>query len=82
MTISEIQRQTLLSMVEDIAGPEVKKVAIVLLDSEEETTDEIIAEELDIKLNNVRKALYRLYDIQLASFRRIRDKNSGWFLYL
>ncbi len=82
MTISETQRQTLLNMVEDIAGPEVKKVAIVLLDSEEETTDEIIAEELDIKLNNVRKALYRLYDIQLASFRRIRDKNSGWFLYL
>ena len=45
MTISETQRQTLLSMVEDVAGPEVKKVAIVLLDSEEETTDEIIAEE-------------------------------------
>jgi len=80
-SISDEQRQTLLSMVEDVAGPEVREVAIVLLTYQGELTDEIIAEELDIKLNQVRKALYKLHDLELASFRRIRDKTTGWFIF-
>ena len=79
--ISEEQRQTLLSMVEDVAGPEVREVAIVLLTHTGELTDELIAEELDIKLNQVRKALYKLHDLELATFRRIRDKSTGWFIF-
>ncbi|MCH8906925.1 MAG: transcription factor [Candidatus Heimdallarchaeota archaeon] len=81
MTITEEERQTLLSMVEDVAGPEVREVTIVLLTYKGELTDEIIAEELDIKLNQVRKALYRLHDLELADFRRIRDKTTGWFIF-
>lgn len=81
MTITEEQRQTLLSMVEDVAGPEVREVAIVLLNYKNELTDEVIAEELEIKLNQVRKALYKLHDLELASFRRIRDKTTGWFIF-
>ncbi|MHA2092310.1 MAG: transcription factor E [Candidatus Kariarchaeaceae archaeon] len=79
--ITDEQRQTLLSMVEDVAGPEVREVTIVLLSHKGELTDEIIAEELDIKLNQVRKALYRLHDLELATFRRIRDKTTGWFIF-
>jgi transcription initiation factor TFIIE subunit alpha len=80
-TITDEQRQTLLSMVEDVAGPEVREVAIVLLTNKGEMTDELIAEELDIKLNQVRKALYKLHDLELATFRRIRDKSTGWFIF-
>jgi len=79
--ITDKQRQTLLSMVEDVAGPEVREVAIVLLTHKGELTDEIIAEELDIKLNQVRKALYKLHDLELATFRRERDKTTGWFIF-
>lgn len=79
--ITDEQRQTLLSMVEDVAGPEVREVAIVLLTNKGEMTDELIAEELDIKLNQVRKALYKLHDLELATFRRIRDKTTGWFIF-
>jgi transcription initiation factor TFIIE subunit alpha len=79
--ITEAERQTLLSMVEDVAGPEVREVTIILLTHKGELTDEIIAEELDIKLNQVRKALYKLHDLELASFRRIRDKATGWFIF-
>jgi transcription initiation factor TFIIE subunit alpha len=68
-------------MVEDVAGPEVREVAIVLLTNKGEMTDELIAEELDIKLNQVRKALYKLHDLELATFRRIRDKTTGWFIF-
>ncbi|MCK4844938.1 MAG: transcription factor [Candidatus Heimdallarchaeota archaeon] len=81
INISERQRQTLIEVVEDICGEEVKQVTLVLLNSEEETTDEEISEKLDMRLNQVRKSLYKLYDLQLATFRRIRDKSTGWFVY-
>ncbi len=81
INISERQRQTLIEVVEDIAGEEVKQVTLVLLNADEETTDEEISEKLDMRLNQVRKSLYKLYDLQLATFRRIRDKSTGWFVY-
>ncbi len=34
-----------------------------------------------LKLNTVRKTLYKLYNGKLAQFRRIRDKSTGWFIY-
>ncbi len=34
-----------------------------------------------LKLNSVRKTLYKLYSEKLAQFRRIRDKSTGWFIY-
>lgn len=34
-----------------------------------------------LKLNTVRKTLYKLYNEKLAQFRRIRDKSTGWFIY-
>ena len=81
INISERQRQTLIEVVDDIAGEEVKQVTLVLLNADGETTDEEISEKLDMRLNQVRKSLYKLYDLQLATFRRIRDKSTGWFVY-
>jgi transcription initiation factor TFIIE subunit alpha len=66
--------------VREIGGEEAVKVA-ALLDPKEETTDEAIAAGAEMKLNAVRKVLYRLYDARLAEFRRIRDKSTGWFIY-
>ena len=68
------------SVVREIGGEEAVKVAS-LLDPTEETTDEAIAAGAEMKLNAVRKVLYRLYDARLAEFRRIRDKTTGWFIY-
>jgi transcription initiation factor TFIIE subunit alpha len=34
-----------------------------------------------LKLNSVRKTLYKLYAEKLLQFRRIRDKSTGWFIY-
>ena len=33
-----------------------------------------------LKLNTVRKTLYKLYSDKLAQFRRIRDKSTGKFI--
>jgi transcription initiation factor TFIIE subunit alpha len=45
-------------------------------------TDEELAEELGMELNDVRRALFILYENDLASYRRLRDEESGWLTYL
>jgi transcription initiation factor TFIIE subunit alpha len=49
--------------------------------SDDEATDEEIAEQTGIKLNIVRKILYRLYDYRLASYTRTKDREIGWYIY-
>ena len=44
-------------------------------------TDEQIAEKTGIKLNIVRKILYKLYDMGLASYKRSKDPETQWFTY-
>jgi transcription initiation factor TFIIE subunit alpha len=50
-----------------------------------EATDEIIANDLkaekEVRLNNVRKILYKLYDHGLVSCTRVRDEKTGWFIF-
>ncbi len=67
-------------VVEEIAGKEGVDVATVLVNVEE-TTDEEIAAKTGLKLNVVRRILYKLHDNHLASYRRVRDTDTGWFLY-
>ena len=43
--------------------------------------DEEIAEKTGIRLNIVRKILYKLYDEGLASYRRDKDKETQWYTY-
>ena len=44
-------------------------------------TDEEIAQKTGIKLNIVRKILYKLYDMGLASYKRSKDPETQWFTY-
>ena len=47
----------------------------------EELTDDEIAKRTGIRLNLVRRILYDLYDSRVVSYRRVRDENSGWYIY-
>jgi transcription initiation factor TFIIE subunit alpha len=47
----------------------------------DEITDIEIADKTQIRLNLVRKALYRLYDHSIVALRRSRDKETGWFIF-
>jgi transcription initiation factor TFIIE subunit alpha len=52
-----------------------------------EGTDEIITNDCkerlkkEVRLNNVRKILYKLYDHGLVSCTRVRDEKTGWFIF-
>ena len=45
------------------------------------TTDEEIAEETEIRLNIVRRILYKLYDAGVASYKRSKDPETQWYTY-
>jgi len=44
-------------------------------------TDEEIANKTAVRLNEVRKILYRLYDYSLVACERLRDEKTGWFIF-
>jgi len=64
----------------ELVGPKGMPVAAAPPDGE--VTDEELAEELRLELNDVRRALFILYENDLASYRRLRDEDSGWLTYL
>ncbi|MFB6153774.1 MAG: transcription factor E [Halodesulfurarchaeum sp.] len=64
----------------ELVGPKGMPVAASPPDGE--VTDEELAERLGLELNDVRRALFILYENDLASYRRVRDEDSGWLTYL
>lgn len=69
-----------LSMVEEIGGEDAVHI-FHLLTAKKEITDEQISEVTGLKLNMIRKILYKLNEGQIATYRRERDPNTGWFVY-
>jgi transcription initiation factor TFIIE subunit alpha len=70
-----------LSRVAQALGEEEAIKLIDILKNAEETTDDEIATKTGIRLNSVRKILYKLYDHSLVSLRRTRDPKTGWFIF-
>jgi len=70
-----------LTKVADVLGQEEAIKIIYTLKDAGEITDDQIANKTEIRLNTVRKILYRLYDHSLVSLRRSRDENTGWFIF-
>jgi len=54
---------------------------VEILEKVDEITGFQIADQTEIRLNIVRKTLYRLYDYSIVGLRRTRDKETGWFVF-
>jgi transcription initiation factor TFIIE subunit alpha len=75
-----VDDETLGKVAEVLGGEEAVKVVGVLR-VVDETTDDEIASRTGIRLNSVRKILYKLYDHSLVTLRRSRDQTTGWFIF-
>ena len=73
--------QLMKDMARDLLGEDVIDVLSFLLDNKTELTDEEMANKLNVKVNEVRKKLYALAEHGLVSYRRTRDKETGWYVY-
>ncbi|MEM3581323.1 MAG: transcription factor, partial [Candidatus Bathyarchaeia archaeon] len=78
--LSTIDDATLMKVAEALGEEEAVKLIEILKNSDEITDDEL-ANKTGIRLNNVRKILYKLYDHSLVSLRRTRDPKTGWFIF-
>jgi len=70
-----------LNKVAEVFGNEEAIQVINVLKGVDEITDDEIANKTGIRLNFVRKILYKLYDHSLVGLRRSRDENTGWFIF-
>lgn len=64
----------------NLVGEEGMKVVLKM--PEDEVTDEDVARVTEVPLNIVRRTLYILFENRLATYRRERNKDSGWLTYL
>jgi len=78
--LSSVDDVTLMKVAEALGEEDAIKL-IDILKNAEETTDDEIANKTGIRLNSVRKILYKLYDHSLVSLRRTRDPKTGWFIF-
>jgi len=62
-------------------GGEEAVTVVNILKTKSEATDETLANESNVRLNTVRKILYKLYDHGLVTATRVRDEKTGWFIF-
>jgi len=77
---SFIDDETLIKIAEVFGNEDAVRI-IDILKEVDEITDEEIANKTGVRLNFVRKILYKLYDHSLVGLRRSRDENTGWFIF-
>ncbi len=73
--------------VANLFGGEEAVTVVKSLKAINEGTDETITNDCktrfnkEVRLNTVRKVLYKLYDHGLVSCTRVRDEKTGWFIF-
>ena len=77
----DLEDSEFLSVVRDLIGVDLVEDVVRELNKKADITDEELATKFQIRLNDIRKILYKLYDNNLASFRRLRDKSTGWYIF-
>ena len=65
----------------DITDNEKNCIIIIECILKGKTSDAAIAEETEIKLNNVRRILNKLYDAGVALYKRSKDPESNFDIY-
>jgi transcription initiation factor TFIIE subunit alpha len=65
----------------NITNDDENSLSIIKCMDDGKTTDEEIAEITEIRLNIVRRVLYKLYDAGIASYKRSKDPETQWYTY-
>lgn len=67
-------------VVSEVAGEEVIKL-VDALKNKKNVSEFKLAEQIKTEINITRNMLYRLFDHNLVSFIRRKDKKKGWYIY-
>jgi transcription initiation factor TFIIE subunit alpha len=77
--VRELKNAYVRDLLMEVAGEKALKIASGL---GEPVTDEELAGFCKIKISDVRAVLNKLHSYGLATYRRTRDKDSGWYSYI
>ncbi len=77
----ETKEDPIVRIVRLMLGEVAAKIFEHLYKNTSEIRDDEIAEALDFKLNSVRRNLYLLSEHGLVTYRRVRSKETGWYMY-
>jgi len=79
---TEIQASSIFKRIlHEITEDEENSVSIITCLKKGKNIDEEIAEEMKVGLNVVRRVLYKLHDVGLASYKRSKDPETQWYNY-
>src|SRR3989344_3959385 len=67
-------------VVSEVAGEDVVPL-VKVLKNKKNVSEFKLAENINREVNEIRNMLYRLYDANLVSFIRKKDKKKGWYIY-
>jgi len=67
-------------LVKDVAGPASVRI-LKLLEGKENVSEFILAENMDMNINELRTYLYKLSEHNLIYSTRKKDKTKGWYVY-
>jgi len=76
----KISNKIIEDVVSEVAGEDVIPLVNVLK-NKKNVSEFKLAEYVKKEVNAVRNMLYRLYDVNLVSFVRKKDKKKGWYIY-
>ena len=76
-----VSREKISQLAVQIGGELGVQVVEFLLNHGENTSEFLIAEKLEVKINAIRKTLYMLQDANLVNSMRKKDKKKGWYIY-
>ncbi|MEM0005604.1 MAG: transcription factor, partial [Ignisphaera sp.] len=71
----------ILKIIEVLAGENGKKIVEILLNSQGGKSDEELAQELNVRVNDVRKLLYELSKQGFVAYTRMTKGDSRWYSY-
>ena len=75
-----VSDETLMHIARTIGGDEGVEIIEALKDADE-ITAENLSNKTEIRINTVRKLLYKFYNHSLVTYRRFRDKETSWFIF-
>lgn len=67
-------------VIKEVAGEDVLDL-VSYLEGKQNVSEFVIAQDMELEINNIRNMLYRLLDKNLVSFNRKKDKQKGWYIY-
>jgi transcription initiation factor TFIIE subunit alpha len=76
----KLSNKLLEEVITEVAGADVLPL-VKALKNRKNVSEFVLAEEVKQEINKTRNMLYRLYDSNLVSFIRKKDKKKGWYIY-